>query len=128
MTDRQLLELLVDKVTGLETGMDCMKTNISGLKTEMAEVRSDIGGLKTEMTEVKMDLVGVKTETSGLKETVNRIAKRQEAIFEQTAGLLEFRMEMISSVRELKENQRSIFEVLGEHEVQIRNLKRCVCE
>lgn len=59
-----------------------------------------------------------------LKAIVNRIEKKQNSIFEQTAGLLEFRTETLASLEEIKENNESLMDMYGEHEVQIRNLKK----
>jgi len=87
-----------------------MKSEIDGLRNEM---KSEIDGLRTEM----------KSEFSEVKSTIDRIEKRQNAIFEQTAGLSEFRAEVVTSLKDLKQSQKSICAVLGEHEIQIRNLQ-----
>lgn len=89
MTDRQLLELLVEKVTGIET-------EVKDIKTELSDVKTDVSILKI----------------------------KQDAIMEQTAGLLEFRSQMLADIQAIKETEKSLVQIVGEHEVYIRNLQR----
>jgi hypothetical protein len=46
MTDRELLELVVDQVGKITIGLEDVKTDVNGLK-------DDVNGLKDEMQEVK---------------------------------------------------------------------------
>jgi len=66
----------------------------------------------------------LQSDVTELKASSNRIEKRQEAIFEQTAGLTEFQTETRSSFGEIISSQESISEILGRHEVQIMNLRK----
>ena len=95
-TDRQLLELLVDKVTGIE---------------------QEIGGIKQDVGELKQDVGELKQDVSGLKHKL-------EAVVEQTAGLLEFRTQVQIDIKELQDSGRSLASIVGEHEIHIRNLQR----
>ena len=96
MTDRQLLELVVEKVTGIETEIRFMKTELSDVKTDVSTLKTDVSTMKT----------------------------KQDAIMEQTAGLLEFRAQMQADILEIKEYQKSLAHIVGEHEIYIRNLQR----
>ena len=49
MTDRQLLELLLEKVTNVETEQKGMKSDITGMKGEITGIKNDIPGMKDEM-------------------------------------------------------------------------------
>jgi hypothetical protein len=57
-------------------------------------------------------------------EKLDRIEKRQEVIFSQTAILTEFRTEVNEKLDEMAASQESISEILGRHEVQIMNLRK----
>lgn len=46
MEDREMLQVILQKVTGMET-------DISGLKDDMTGLKTDVAGLKTDMAEVK---------------------------------------------------------------------------
>lgn len=63
----------------------------------------------------KLDIL--QSDIIELKASNNRIEKRQEAILEQTAGLIEFQTETRSYFGEIVSNQEFISEILGRHEV-----------
>lgn len=99
--------------------------------SEMKEILDRLTEMGQDIKEIKTDVAGLKTEVSGLKtrmgnleSSVDQIKTRQEVIIEQTAGLLEFKTETKAILEELQENQLSITHILGEHEVDIRGLRR----
>ena len=96
MTDRQLLELLVEKVTGIETDVSILKLRLDGLECMVNTVQS----------------------------MFYRVEGKVEGIFEQTDGLLTFRTEMKSSTKEIHENQQVLSGITGEHEMYIRRMRQ----
>lgn len=50
--------------------------------------------------------------------------RKLNAVYEQTANLLEFRTEVIGKLEQISKDQKSIMGLLGEHEIAIRTLKR----
>lgn len=110
MTDRDLLELLVQKVTGIETKLTEHDNRFAGIDKKLANHDTRFTGLESEVKDINT--------------TLNRMETRQDAIFEQTAGLSEFRTEMLSAVKEIQDNQKSLCEIIGEHEMHIRSLRR----
>ena len=91
---------------------------------DIKEIKIDVAGLKTDVAGLKTDVAGLKTRMENLESSVEQIKTRQEVIIEQTAGLLEFRTETKAILEELQEDQLSIKHILGEHEVDIRGLRR----
>jgi FtsZ-binding cell division protein ZapB len=83
----------------------------------LKQILEKLDMLQSDVTELKTDVAELKTSNS-------RIEKRQEAIFEQTAGLTEFQSETRSTLSEISLSQESISEILGKHEVQIMNLRK----
>ncbi len=61
---------------------------------------------------------------SGIETDVKEIKNQLNAVYEQTANLTEFRTESNSKLDALIENNKSIHEILGEHEISIRTLRR----
>jgi len=59
-----------------------------------------------------------------LEDGQNRIEKKLDAVYNQTADLTEFRTETNMKLDRLLEDNKSIQEVLGEHEIAIRTLRR----
>ncbi|MDR3542472.1 MAG: hypothetical protein P4L69_16155 [Desulfosporosinus sp.] len=90
----------------------------------LTEMGQDIKGIKTDVAELKTDVAELKTRMGNLESSVEQIKTRQEVIIEQTAGLMEFRTETKTILKELQEDQLSIKHILGEHEIDIRGLRR----
>ncbi|OPX44907.1 chromosome partition protein Smc [Ruminiclostridium hungatei] len=59
-----------------------------------------------------------------LDEGQNRIENKLAAVYDQTAILTEFRTEANMKLDSLIEDNKSIHEMLGEHEISIRTLRR----
>lgn len=70
MTDRELLELIAQKVVRIEG--------------EITEIKTDIVQMKGEIVEIKGDIVQMNGK-------INDLQQKQDVIMEQTAGLTEFR-------------------------------------
>lgn len=106
----QVLKLILSKLDTLEQGQNELKADVSVLK-------ADVSGLKNDMDD--------------LKSIVKRIEARQEIIYNQTANLTEYHTETINkldtlqeSVTGLKEANKSILEMYGQHEADIRTMRR----
>lgn len=71
MTDRELLELLVQKVTGIEK-------KIAGIETKMATIESDVASFKSDVSTLKRDMSQVIQAVLETNETVKRIEQYQQ--------------------------------------------------
>ena len=109
-----------------EMGKDIkdIKTDVAGLKTDVAELKTDVAELKTDVAELKTDVAELKSRMGNLESSVEQIITRQEVIFEQTAGLLEFRTETKAILLDIQDSQLATSHILGEHEITIRGLRR----
>jgi hypothetical protein len=83
----------------------------------LTEMGQDIKGIKTDVAELK-------TRMGNVESSLGQIQTRQEVIFEQTAGLLEFRTETKAILLDIQDSQMATSHILGEHEISIRNLRR----
>jgi|SRR5680860_67736 len=90
----------------------------------LTEMGQDIKGIKTDVAELKTDVAELKSRMGNLESSVEQIKTRQEVIFEQTAGLLEFRTETKAILLEIQDSQLATSDILGEHEISIRGLRR----
>ena len=102
MEDREMLQVILQKVTGMETDISGLKDDMTGLKTDVAglkddvaglktnvaELRSDVDGLKSDMHEVKADVAGLKTDMAEVKERVTNIEIIQETVTNRNIQLL----------------------------------------
>ncbi len=84
---------------------------------ELKGIKSDIGDLKTGQKRLE-------DRQSVLEEGQKRIENKLDAVYDQTAILTEFRTEANMKLDSLIEDNKSIHEMLGEHEISIRTLRR----
>ncbi|HHZ20078.1 MAG TPA: hypothetical protein GX391_06180 [Firmicutes bacterium] len=96
----QVLGQILERLTSLE---GTFKADMSGLKGDVSELKSDVTGLKSD---------------------VARIDYKLNVVVEQTAGLLEFKTEMIKKTEQLVQDNVAIKQILGEHEIAIRAMQR----
>ena len=99
----QILNEILSEIKNLRQGQD-------ELRSDVTELRSDVTGLKQGQDELRADVTGLKQLT--------------QAIFEQTADLLEFRTETIEKLDSMLASQKSLSEMYGTHALEIRDLKR----
>ncbi|MBS4022442.1 MAG: hypothetical protein KGZ79_08475 [Dethiobacter sp.] len=90
------------------------------------QIQDSLRQIQEDMLEVRVDVSELKTDVSGLNGKVSRIEEKQDMIFAETAGLLEFRTETLLQLQDLQINHKSISALLGEHDIQIRSLQRRV--
>ncbi|MBU5442843.1 hypothetical protein [Paenibacillus sp. MSJ-34] len=120
----QILNQILEELGGIKTELGGVKEDIKGIKAELGGVKEDIKGIKAELEEVKAEQRKTNERLDRLETKVDRQEVTINAIFEQTANLIEFRSEATSKLETIIEDQKSIHEILGEHEVSIRTLRR----
>jgi regulator of replication initiation timing len=86
MADRELLELVLNKVTNMEAEQQSVKKDISLIKETMAT--------KEEVTEIKL-------EQQKTNERLTSIESKQQIIYEQTGKLTEYHTETMSQFEQL---------------------------
>jgi septal ring factor EnvC (AmiA/AmiB activator) len=59
MTDRELLEVILEKIGGMDARLTGVETNMA-TKAELAEVKTELSSVKTDIAEVKTELSSVK--------------------------------------------------------------------
>ena len=100
------LQKVNERLTFVETNM-ATKDDIANMAT-----KDDIANMAT-----KDDIANMAT-----KDDLNGLATKKDV--EQIPYIAQAVLEINSDVKQLIENQRSIFELLGEHEIEIRSLRR----
>ena len=105
MTNEEFQKLVLEKFENLETGQKNLETSVKGLKTSVKGLETSIKDLELGQNEIRKDI---------------------GAIAEQTADLTEFREEVKDKLDTLVQESLSVHEILGQHEVAIRTLRRRV--
>lgn len=83
-----------------------------------------LGGIKDEISGIKDDMVTMKDEIGGIKEEIVSLKKSVDVLMDQTTCLTEFKSKTESKLSYLEEREISIAEMVGEHEIEIRTLKK----
>ncbi len=120
MTNEEFQRLILEKLNGLDkidSRLDRVENRLDKIESEVSGVKSEVSGVKSEVSDVKSEVSGVKSEVSSVKSEVSIIKN-------QTAILTEFRTETNTKLNAIIEDNKSIHELLGEHEVSIRTLRR----
>ncbi len=73
---------------------------------------------------MELKVVGLEGRMENVEKELEELNRAVDAIYEQTADLTEFKSETIFKLDEIMENNKSFYEIIGEHEVAIRNLRR----
>ena len=88
-----LLQEMQSDMQHMQSDITDMKTEITGMKTEITGMKTEITGMKTEITGMKTEITGMKTEITDIKASQNRLEKKLDDVYNQTADLTEFRTE-----------------------------------
>lgn len=115
---------ILDRLTEMGQDIKGIKADVTEIKADVTELKVDVAGLKADVTELKINVAELQTRMGNLESSVEQIKTRQEIIFEQTAGLLEFRTETKATLLDIQESQLATSDILGEHEISIRGLRR----
>lgn len=117
MTNEEFQILVVDELRSIKGDLTTLKEGQKALEQ---------GQVSLEQGQVSFDqrLVSIEQRMVALEDGQNRIEKKLDAVYDQTANLTEFRTEANMKLNHIIEDNKSIHEILGEHEISIRTLRR----
>jgi hypothetical protein len=131
MNDREILELLLQKVTNIETDVAVIKTDVAILQSDVILIKSDVALIKSDVALIKSDVVLLQsdvailqTDVSLIQSNYKNLAQKVDIILEQTARLTESQDVTASKLNQMSEDQISIKEIIGDQMVSIHTLKR----
>jgi len=87
-------------------------------------VLEELKGIKSDTSDLKAGQKRLEERQGVLEEGQKRLENKLDAVYEQTAILTEFRAEANMKLDSIIEDNKSIHEMLGEHEISIRTLRR----
>lgn len=105
---------------------------------EIKEIKAEIGDMKVDITDMKVDITGIKADQVTMKSQIAENTQLLKAVIHRqdefdakmdglTLDVAKIHGEVSTlnnTVSEIRENQTSIHQMLGEHEVTIRSLVR----
>ncbi|MDV6377522.1 hypothetical protein ORD22_04510 [Sporosarcina sp. GW1-11] len=138
MTDRELLQLIADKVINMEGDILTLKTDVSSLKTDVSSLKTDVSSLKTDVSSLKTDVSTLKTDVSTLKTDVSSLKEEQkfikQAMFEigdrtiTTEGKIDLLTETVSHNTDQLASMRTIHHQVNDHDIDIRMIKKMLIQ
>lgn len=123
MTDTTL-QLILQKLGTIETDMSEMKNEINGIKDEMSGVKNEVNGIKDEMSALKAQLDENTEITKAIHHRQSETDAKLEGMALDFANLQGEQVDTKERLVELEEDQKSTNEVIGEHEISLRTLRR----
>ena len=142
MTDRELLELMVNKMTNMEQDLSVFKKDIknefSSLKTDFSSLKTDFSSLKPDISSLKTDVSLLKTDVSLLKSDVATIKEEQgfmkQAIFELDARSISTDEKIDALTENVSRNTEKLDEMhmtqrlVNDHDTDIRIIKKMLIQ
>lgn len=103
MTNEEFQNVVLEEIRGMKQAIDNLAEGQDRLVDEQSRLVDEQRRLADEQSRMKQKL---------------------DAVYNQTAILTEFRTETITKLNNISDEFKSIYEILGEHEVAIRTLRR----
>ncbi|WP_130859147.1 hypothetical protein [Gracilibacillus phocaeensis] len=97
---------------------------LDDMNQRQKEMQSDITDMKSDMSRMNGDITNMKSDISEMKEELATAKQEREVIRKTVVQNVENIEELKTTVNEIKDDQKSFFEIVGEHEVAIRTLRR----
>ncbi len=103
LTERELLEQILQKVTNMETRMDSVETKVGSMETKVGSMETKIGSMETKIgsMETKIDSMG--TRMNSVEEKIDGITRQVVNNSEQLFELKNGQQHIQQAVRETEE-------------------------
>lgn len=124
MTNQEFQRLVLEKLGNIELELKETKIKLGELDNVVTELNKKATGLDDKVTELDNKISRIDSKVSEIDNNVTTLEKITNAIKEQTAILTEFREEANNKLDALIEDNKSIHEIIGDHEISIRTLRR----
>ena len=144
MTDRQLLEKILDELTDVKNEVKFVKNGLGTVKEEVSTVKEEVSSVKEEVSSVKEEVSSIANRVSSIDNRVGSIEnevkwiKTQQQEDHLILKALKHNSEvnkaehdkmvnemayMEGHLKNIDENLNAVKEIIGKHEVDIRVLK-----
>lgn len=121
MTERELLELAIQKITGVEQKLTVIEQRVTGTEQK-------ITGIEQKVTGIQQDVKLMKTQQSEHGEMIHSLVHSSEVQKAQYDSLqlevAKLTGEVNKGFSDITEIQKSLIEMYGDHEAKIRILQR----
>jgi len=124
MTNEEFQKIVLEELRGLKEGQEQLVGRMEQLETGQEQLVGRMERLETGQEQLVGRMEQLEIGQKQLEVGQGEIRKDIKSIIEQTADLTEFRQETNEKLDSLMEDNKSICQILGEHEVSIRTVRR----
>ncbi len=124
MTNEEFQKIVLEELRGLKEGQEQLVGRMEQLEIGQEQLVGRMERVETGQEQLVGRMEQLEIGQKQLEVGQGEIRKDIESIIEQTADLTEFRQETNEKLDRLMEDNKSIYEILGEHEVSIRTVRR----
>ena len=149
MTERELLELAIQKITGIEQKVTVIEQRVTGTEQKITGIEQKVTGIEQKVTGIEQRVTGTEQKMTGIEQKVtgigqdvklmktqqsehgemihslvhsSEVQKAQDDALQMEVAKLSG--EMNKGFSDLTEIQKSLVEMYGDHEAKIRILQR----
>ncbi|GAB4271313.1 hypothetical protein [Thermincola ferriacetica] len=123
MEMKEILNLILTKVEGLEEGQARLEASMARLEERQDKLESSMVRLEEKQAMLEEGQAKLFVGFKDLGERLDRVEKKLDAVVEQTAGLLEFRTETEKKLGEISGDIRILAGELGRQNLEIERIK-----
>ncbi|MDP5256646.1 hypothetical protein CAY60_004010 [Shouchella clausii] len=117
LEERELLKLILEKTVATEKNVKELAARLGGLEKRFDGLEGRIDGLEKRFDGLEERIDGLEKRFQRVENDVNKL-KEEQGMIKQAV------METNKNVKQLLENQKSTYEILSEHDVAIRAIRR----
>ncbi|NSW90711.1 MAG: hypothetical protein HPY74_08570 [Firmicutes bacterium] len=119
-------EKMLNILLTMQADMDSIKSDVSSLKDGQIRLEEKLVSVEERLGSVEGRLESVEGRLESVEKRLDSVEEKLNSIYEQTAILTEFRTEVLQKFEEIDNTLRSVAEITGSHEIQLRNIRRMV--
>ena len=91
-------------ITSMQGDIISMKSDITSMQGDIISMKNDINSTKADIVSMKSDIHSLKDDNKEIKLELNKINKKLDAVFEQTADLTEFKTITSDNIESIKKD------------------------
>ncbi len=91
-------------ITSMQGDIISMKSDITSMQGDIISMKNDINSTKDDIVSMKSDIHSLKDDNKEIKLELNKINKKLDVVFEQTADLTEFRTITSDNIESIKKD------------------------
>lgn len=124
LEEKELLKLILEKTVATEKNVKELTEELISVKNRLGGLEKRFDGLETRFDGLEERFDGLEERFNGLETRFQRVENDVKKMKEEQSMIKQAVMETNKNVKQLMEDQKSTYEILSEHDVAIRAIRR----